>query len=258
MNKKPQFSKPHRPRPHPAQGSASRHRRPDQIFSFQEADARIYDAFRHHGFGDYPHEKRQQLTKFYEVLMNHQLSDNVTRLVKIRDVAIKHFIDSLIITRYTELKFPLIDIGTGPGFPGVPLKIEFPDQKIILAEGVRKRVDFLKAVREELKLKNLDIMGRYITKEFVYPVKGAITRAVEDISLTLENVSQSLEVGGRLYLMKGPNVDDELKNAKKNWSEFYTLVEDHAYDLPQTPNHRRLIVFEKIKTPQLEMNDEEE
>lgn len=244
--KRPALERSEGSRPKPL---STRHKRPEKILTLQEADDRIYDSFRHHGFGDYSHSKRRQLAEFYQLLMEHQMSDNVTRLVKIRDVAIKHYIDSLIITRYTKLQFPLLDIGTGPGFPGIPLKIDFPDEKIILAEGVRRRVDFLKLVREKLGLKELDVVGRNINKDFAYPVKGAITRAVEDISQTLENVSQCLEVGGRLYLMKGPNVDSELKSAQSKWSEFYKLVEDHAYEIPQTPNQRRLVVFEKIKSP---------
>lgn len=232
----------------PKNRPTSRHKRPEKIFSFQEADDRIYDSFRHHGFGDYPHEKRRQLSRFYQLLMKHQMSDNVTRLVKIRDIAIKHFIDSLMVPRLTQLSFPLLDIGTGPGFPGIPLKIHFPQEKIILAEGVRRRVEFLKTVREELDLKELDVMGRYIDKEFAYPVEGAITRAVEDMSRTLENVSQCLKVGGKVFLMKGPAVDAELQAAQTKWQEHYRLVEDHAYELPQTPHQRRLIVFEKIKS----------
>lgn len=227
---------------------ATRHKKPEKIYAFADADARIYDAFRHHDFGDYPHEKRRQLTHFYELLMQHQMGDNVTRLVKIRDIAIKHFIDSLLVTRLTQLQFPLLDVGTGPGFPGIPLKIHYPDKKIILAEGVRRRVDFLKVVREKLELKELDILGRYINKDFVYPVAGVITRAVEDVGLTLENVSHCLQKGGKVYLMKGPNVDDEIAKAKKNWSHLYRLTEDHAYEIAKTPHQRRLVVFEKMNS----------
>jgi 16S rRNA (guanine527-N7)-methyltransferase len=183
--------------------------------------------------------------------MTHQLTDNVTRLTKFRDVAIKHFIDSIIVTRFAKLKFPLLDIGTGAGFPGIPLKIIFPKEKIILAEGVKRRVDFLKAVREEMHLENLDIIGRNIDKEFVYPVKGAITRAVEVVSQTLENVSQSLEVGGQVFLMKGPNVEPEIREAARDWGTYYKLVLDKSYELPSTPHQRRLLVYEKIKTPEL-------
>jgi len=147
------------------------------------------------------------------------------------------------------LSFPLLDVGTGPGFPGIPLKIVFPEEKIILAEGVRRRVDFLKAVRDEMKLENLDVIGRYIDPTFVYPVGGVITRAVEDVSLTLKNVSQCLNVGGKVFLMKGPGVDPEIKKAESELGEFYKLTENTGYRLPETPHERRLVVFEKVKTP---------
>lgn len=231
------------------------HKRPDKIYSFSEADDRLYDIFRHHEFGDFPHEQRRKLVEFYLLLMNHQLTDNVTRLVKFRDIGIKHFIDSLIVARLTDLTFPLLDVGTGPGFPGIPLKILYPDKKIILAEGVRRRVDFLKAVREELKLKELDIVGRKIDDTFQLPVKGVITRAFADISSTLKDISQCLEVGGKVFLMKGPNVGPEIKDAKVKWGEYFELEADHEYVLPNTPNERRLVIYKKIATPALPERD---
>jgi 16S rRNA (guanine527-N7)-methyltransferase len=225
------------------------HKKPEKIFSLDEADSRLYDLFRHHGFADFPHAERRRLAEFYLLLMNHQLRDNVTRLVKFRDIGIKHFIDSLMVPRLTDLRFPLLDVGTGPGFPGIPLKIVFPEREIILAEGVRRRVDFLKAVRDEMGLKELRIVGRKIDESFQLPVAGVITRALEDIPSTLRNVSQCLEVGGLVYFMKGPGVEPEIAAAKRDWSAYFELHEDHEYDLPQTPHRRRLVVFRKLKTP---------
>ncbi|HWU41917.1 MAG TPA: RsmG family class I SAM-dependent methyltransferase, partial [Bdellovibrio sp.] len=195
---------------------------------------------------------------FYRLLMLNQEKENFTRLLKLRDVAIKHFIDSLIIAQHTSLRFPLMDVGTGPGLPGIPLKILFSQEKILLAEGVQRRVEFLKHVRSEMKLQNLDIIGRNINKHFVYPVNGVITRAVEDIGNTLGNVISSLQIGGRVYFMKGPGVDPEIAMAKKNWSEFYKLVDDIAYTLPETPHERRLVIYEKIKNAPLPAEDEGE
>ena len=117
---------------------------------------------------------------------------------------------------------------------------------MILCEGVQKRVQFLKQVRSDLQLENLDIIGRYVNKDFIYPVNGVITRAVENTSQTLSDVQNSLNPGGRLYLMKGPHVDDELKTALNQWSTQYHLVSDHQYTLPKTSHERRLLVFEKI------------
>ncbi len=188
---------------------------------------------------------------FYQLLMKQQSTENFTRLIRFRDIGIKHFIDSLMVPRLTKLFFPLLDMGTGPGLPGIPLKVEFPDKRIVLADGVRKRIDFLKTVRDSMKLENLDLVGRNINRDFSYPVQGVITRAVKDISLTLEDVSQCLQVGGRLYLMKGPNVDDELAFAKQKWGEYFKVAEYHEYNLPETPHERRLIVFEKLKTPEV-------
>lgn len=225
------------------------HNKKKENFSFNEADDRIYDIFRHHGFSDFDHAKRQTLTKFYFLILESQKTHNFTRLVNLREVAIKHFIDSLLPAQLTELKFPLLDIGTGPGFPGIPLKIMFPkkEQRILLAEGVQSRVEFLKHAREELKLEGLDIIGKYIDESFVYPVNGVITRAVEDVQNTLRKSINCLQTGGRVYLMKGPNVDPEIKTAQKEWGEYYELVEDHEYEILNTPHRRRLLVYEKLK-----------
>ncbi len=241
---------------HPSQKSQrSHHKKPLETYTFNEADDRVFSVFRNHGFSKVPHSDRQQLTRFYQLLMENQKKENFTRLLNLRDVAIKHFIDCLMIPRLTQLKFPLLDVGTGPGFPGIPLKIHFPKEKIILAEGVQKRVEFLKTVRDELELKNLDILGRNINADCFYPVQGVITRAVEDARNTLGNVMSCLQTGGRVYLMKGPGCDPEIEPALNTWGEYYKLVEDIAYQLPSTPHDRRLLVFEKYRaTPLRDLN----
>lgn len=231
------------------------HKRPDEVFSAAEANDRMLDIFRNHDF-KCSHVERQQLAEFYALLMENQEHKNFTRLMKLKDVAIKHFIDCLIITELTEIKFPLLDVGTGPGFPGIPLKIRFPDEKILLAEGVQKRVEFLKHVREELKLNNLDVIGRNINPYFVYPVQGVITRAVEDISNTLRNVLSCLQEGGFVYFMKGPGVDPEIQQVPQDLKEFYVLHKDITYDLPKTENHRRLVIYKKIKNAPLPEDDD--
>ena len=231
----------------PYSQDGSRHRRPTNQMSFHEADDRIYDVFRNHGFHDYPHAKRQELTRFFELLMKNQGERNFTRLLTPKDVAIKHFIDSLIVSRLRPLKFPLLDMGTGPGFPGIPLKIEYPKETIILAEGVQKRVEFLKHVREEMKITQMPILGRNINFECFYPVQGVITRAVEDARNTLGNVVNCLQTGGEVYLMKGPNVGPEIQPALDAWGEYFELAADIQYELPKTPHERRLLVFRKRK-----------
>jgi 16S rRNA (guanine527-N7)-methyltransferase len=185
------------------------HKKPDVIYDLAEASDRLQDIFRNHGAESISHHQRAQFAHFYRLLMEEQEHQNFTRLLKLRDIAIKHFVDSSLITSLTPLKFPLMDMGTGPGFPGIPLKILVPEKKILLAEGVQKRVAFLKKVRSDLALKELDIIGRNINHFFVYPVQGVITRAVEDINNTLGNVLSCLQMGGHVYFMKGPGVERE-------------------------------------------------
>ncbi len=226
--------------------NAGRHRRPSETFSFEEINSRLQDIFKNHQFGHITHEQRKQLAQFYLLLMEKQKVLNITRLVTLRETAIKHFIDCLIIPRLVKLEFPLLDLGSGAGFPGIPLKILFSEEKIVLTEGVQKRVDFLKSVRESLDLKYLDIIGRNVKADFFYPTQSVISRAVEDISNTLYNVGSCLKMGGCVYFMKGPGVDPEIERAK-DLKEFYSLELDQAYVLPGTPQNRRLLVYRKIK-----------
>lgn len=233
-----------------------RHKKPETIHSLEEANDRLADIFRNHDFNLVSHQQRQKLAHFYRLLMENQEKENFTRLLKLRDIAIKHFIDSIIILEHCELQFPLMDVGTGPGFPGIPLKIMFPKEKILLAEGVQRRVEFLKHVRSEMQLENLDIIGRNINNNFVYPVRGVITRAVEDVSNTLNNVVNSVQIGGRVYFMKGPGVGPEITAAAAN--KHFKLVSDIPYSLPNTPHERRMVIFEKIRNAELPDNDESE
>jgi 16S rRNA (guanine527-N7)-methyltransferase len=224
-----------------------KHRKPEVIYELNEANDRLADIFRNHDFKLVTHAQRLQLAHFYQLLMENQKKQNFTRLISLRDIAIRHFIDSLIILNHVSLQFPILDVGTGPGFPGIPLKILFPDEKIILAEGVQKRIEFLKLVREQMNLPKLEIIGRNVNSDFLYPVQGVITRAVEDITNTLGNVINSVELGGRVYFMKGPNVDPEIHAAIERWGEYYSLDRDVSYTLPHTTHARRLVIFEKYK-----------
>jgi 16S rRNA (guanine527-N7)-methyltransferase len=233
------------------------HKKPTEIYSLEEANDRLYDVFKNHEFTLVNHEQRKALAHYYRLLMLNQEKENFTRLLSLKDVAIKHFIDSLIITNYCKLTFPLLDLGTGPGLPGIPLKIIYPNEKILLAEGVQRRVNFLKHCREEMKLENLEIVGKNIYPDFVYPVQGVITRAVEDITNTMNNVMGCLQVGGKIFFMKGPGVAPEIDKATEEMKEFYTLEKDIAYDIPHTPNKRRLVIYKKIKSKDL-IDDEDE
>lgn len=186
------------------------------------------------------------LTRYHAILLDRNRQLNLTRILNLEDMVLKHYADCFLVARYLpELPEPLLDIGSGAGFPGIPLKILFPDLHIILGEGVRKRVNFLREVREELGLEKLDIIGRNIDRDFEYPVNGIITRAVEPIRDTLKRASNCLMPGGLAIFMKGPNVDQEKEDAAKKFPELYLLESDYDYSLPDSPYRRRLLVYRK-------------
>ncbi len=237
------------------QSKSRGHLKADTIYDEQEANDRLFDIFKNHDFSHISHDDRASLAKYYVLLMREQNKQNLTRMLNFRDIAIKQFIDCAIINDLIKLEFPLMDIGTGPGMPGIILKILNPDKPIYLAEGVQKRVNFLKDVRDEMNLQHLGIFGRNIDLRFVYPMHAVITRAVEDVSNTLENIKHSLQTGGVAYFMKGPNVDEELQMALDKHSEHYNLEKNITYSLPKSTHDRRLLVFRKIKPhPEADLN----
>ncbi|MGE3975097.1 MAG: 16S rRNA (guanine(527)-N(7))-methyltransferase RsmG [Bdellovibrionales bacterium] len=224
---------------------------------FNQIDDRIRDIFHNHGFEDIPHTTRHQFTRFYIELMEEQKHHNSTRLRTLREVVIKHFVDSLMVLKVAKLEFPLLDVGTGPGFPGIPLKIMLPEPQILLAEGVQKRVEFLKRMRETLNLKKLDIIGRQVNEDFHYPVQAVITRAFAETPDTLRQVMNCLKTGGKVFLMKGPNVDAELKTAEREWGEYFRLIENKPYELPHTPHQRRMVIYQKMAHKELEYHEKD-
>jgi 16S rRNA (guanine527-N7)-methyltransferase len=228
-----------------------------KIFPVEEANDRLFNVFKNHEMDFINHEERHKLAQMYFLLLNAQKTNNMTRLTDFKDIAIKHFIDSIYPLTLCKWQFPLLDVGTGPGFPGIPIQIVRPNETVLLAEGVQKRVEFLKTVRSELQLKKLGIFGRNINSFFAYPVRGVVTRAVEDVSNTLRNVSTCLQTGGRVYFLKGPQVGPEIKEALLEHKEHYRLIEDIPYVLPRTSQERRLVVFEKFKAHPLVDFDKE-
>ncbi len=227
--------------------SGNRGHRFTESFGFEEADNRLHDVFRNHGLQDIDHTLRRKFTQYYFELVEIQKKENLTRLLTLRDVGLKHFVDCVLVDRLVKLSFPLLDIGTGAGFPGVVLKLLHPEERIVLAEPVKRRVEFLKSLRTNLKLENLDVVGRKIDATFELPMACAITRALEKIDLVLAQVKNCLPPGARMIFMKGPSVEEELQLALKTSSEHFKLVEDQHYELPKSPHKRRLLVFERRK-----------
>jgi 16S rRNA (guanine527-N7)-methyltransferase len=197
------------------------------------------------------------LWKFHKFLRARNPELNLTRIHNFTNVVYKHYADSIYPALLTELPSPLLDLGSGGGFPGIPLKIYKPELKLILAEGRGKRIDFLSSAVKELGLEGVEIVGKKIGPGYTNPVPGIISRAVLSIPETLETVKGCLAPGGLVILMKGPGCSAELTEAEARFRGRFELIEDRAYVLPGTPHRRRLVIFKrKPSSPSIVCHDE--
>jgi 16S rRNA (guanine527-N7)-methyltransferase len=171
----------------------------------------------------------------------------LTRIIEFEAMVIKHYVDSLIVGKFTSIPSPLVDIGTGAGFPGIPLKIRYPHLKLVLAEPRPKRIEFLKEAIRELHLKHTTVFEhKVVSRSFNQPMAGVITRALETMDKTVLRTSACLGKGGRLIFLKGPSVDPEIEDTLRRFNGRFRLAEDHHFKLPHTPHERRLVVLEKL------------
>jgi 16S rRNA (guanine(527)-N(7))-methyltransferase RsmG len=191
----------------------------------------------------------QKLWHYHRLLRQNNPELNLTRIHNFTNMVLKLYVDSILPGQLMKLPSPLLDLGTGPGMPGIPLKIAYPHLEIILAESRHKRVIFLETARQALDLQGLTVVGEKITTDFETPVAGVITRALESIALTLERITGCLEQDGLVIFMKGPNCDAELAEARERWGRDYRLSEDHPYRIPGTTHQRRLVVFQRTGEP---------
>jgi 16S rRNA (guanine(527)-N(7))-methyltransferase RsmG len=170
---------------------------------------------------------------------------DLTRLRNFESMVIKHYVDCALIPGLLTIPSPLMDIGSGAGLPGIPIKILRPEIHLILAEGRQKRVAFLKDICRLLGLEGIEIYPHKVQGKFDRPVGGVITRALETIPKTLERVLPFLPPGGKAIFMKGPHCREEIDQALSRFNDDFELESDISYRIPETPNARRLVVFSK-------------
>lgn len=200
----------------------------------------INQTFKHLG-----EDVTQNLFKFCEMLVQYNDEYDLSRLKKFKDILEKHFLDSIIISDLINLPESLLDIGTGAGFPGIPLKITQPELQLTLAEPRPLRVKFMRMVIEELKLDSTSVFPHKVNEKMYFPIQGVITRAFESAPATLERCINFLPDGGSVILLKGPGVDEEINDISPIMHEHYRLEKDIPYSLPGTDHKRRLIIYKK-------------
>ena len=198
-------------------------------------------------------EQIQKFYKYMELLLEWNEKINLTAIVEPRDVILKHFVDSLTICKELQKNKTLADIGTGAGFPGIPVKILRPDLDITLIDSLNKRVNFLTMVIEALKLEKIVALHGRIedfgkNKKYREKFDYVTSRAVANLSTLSEYMIPLVKIGGKCICMKGSNIDEELKNAEKAIKTLGGKIEKvDTFLLPDTDMGRNIILIKKEK-----------
>ena len=199
-----------------------------------------------------------QLEKFqiyYNLLIETNKVMNLTSITEEKDVVLKHFIDSLAIKNDIDISNGrVIDIGTGAGFPGIPLAIIYNDTQFTLMDSLNKRINFINTVMEECKLYNIETVhsrAEDLGHNNVYREKYdyCVSRAVAAIPVLLEYCIPFLKTGGKFISYKSEKAEEEISlsgNAQKKLGCRFDKL--YSFDLPGTDISRKFVVFEKIKT----------
>lgn len=190
-------------------------------------------------------QQLQQLEKFYQLLIDWNKKINLTRITDKEDVYLKHFYDSLTIIKEIDLSKvnTLCDVGTGAGFPGIVLKIFYPNLKITLIDSLLKRVNYLNEIIKELELK--DIKAIHTRGEDYHETFDIVTaRAVANIEKLLKYTMHLVNKNGKLIAMKG-NIEEELtKDVKNRINKKYKITKINKFLLPREKSNRSLVIIE--------------
>lgn len=218
------------------------------------------------------YNQTEQFIKYYELLTEWNSFMNLTAITDFNEVLKKHFIDSLSIVKAvkdidgydffemnvnSDSSISIIDVGTGAGFPGIPLKIVFPHIKLTLLDSLQKRIKFLDKVILELSLKDVNtVHGR--AEDYARPDKLrerydlAVSRAVANLSTLSEYCIPFVRVGGKFISYKSEKLREEISDAEKAVSILGGRIQKQVdYTLPSSDIYRNLLLIDKItKTPE--------
>ena len=200
-------------------------------------------------------KQREQFDRYYELLIEWNKVMNLTGITDYDEVILKHFIDSLMLSEICDMSnvSAMIDVGTGAGFPGIPIKIVYPHINAILLDSLNKRLKFLNTVIEELGLESVQTLhGRaedYARKtEYRESFDLCVSRAVANLSTLSEYCLPFVKKDGTFISYKGGDSDQEVKQAERAVALLGGKVETiHKFTLPGTDMGRTLVEIEKIK-----------
>ncbi len=208
-------------------------------------------------FYDLSEEKYNKFQKYMNLLIERNKNINLTAITDKDEIVLKHFVDSLTINKYIVDNSKIIDVGTGAGFPGIPLKIYNESLDITLLDSLNKRINFLNDVIEMLNLNKIRAVHSRAEDAAKNPdyrerFDIATSRAVANLSTLVEYLLPFVRVNGICICMKGPNVDEELSRAKKAIEVLGGRIEQVdnlklAADDAENDLERNIIIIRKVR-----------
>ena len=197
-------------------------------------------------------QQLEKLNKFYELLISWNQKMNLTRITEKEDVYLKHFYDSLTLSKVIDLNqdLTLCDVGSGAGFPGIVLKICFPNLKITLLDSLQKRVNYLNEIIKELDLKDIEAIhtrAEEYAKQNREKFDIVTARAVANLKILSELCIPMVKVNGLFIAMKA-NIEEEIENSTEILKKLDSKIEKiETFYLPIENSIRNIILIEKLK-----------
>lgn len=202
---------------------------------------------------DWDGQKLALLEKYFNLLIEGNAKMNLTRIIEKEDVYEKHFLDSLRIAKNLDFSSKsIVDVGSGAGFPGIPLAIAFPTSRIVLVESSHKKATFLDETSKALGLENVSVINARAEELSSYreSFDVAVSRAVATLPVLLELVFPLVKVGGYFVAMKGEKGEEELLSSLHALKVLGGEVEKKDDSSLPSGDHRLNIYIKKIsKTP---------
>lgn len=200
-------------------------------------------------------EQLEKFDDFYKLLIEKNKVMNLTAITEYEEVINKHFVDSISINTFDKFSSSkkIIDIGTGAGFPGIPINIAFPDKKIVLMDSLNKRIKFLDEVIDKLELSNITTIHSRAEdlahkEEYRQQFDICVSRALANLSTLSEYCIPFVKKGGYLVSYKSGKLEEELEEAKFAISilggRYYDTIQ---FVLPETDNSRAFAIIKKEK-----------
>lgn len=199
-------------------------------------------------------EQLEQFQIYSDFLSEYNLHTNLTAITEFEDIVIKHFLDSIVVTKLLDINknLRIVDIGTGAGFPGLPIKICSPNFSVTLVESAIKRTEFLQKLILKLNIKADIINGRAeilgLKTQYREKFDIAVSRAVAPLNVLVEYCLPYIKTGGLFLALKGPNILEELENSKNSIDLLGGKLKGvRLFELPLNKGSRNIVVIEKIK-----------